>query len=394
MNLQEELLNKLKEDETEIIRIRRHLHEYPEISFHEKETATYIKKYYQQLGCPIHDCGDGYGFYIDIDSNTAGPHLALRADFDALAVQENNNLSFKSKHPGVMHACGHDGHTAYLMVLAKNLWQIKDKLRGKIRIIHQPAEEISPGGAISMLKDGVLDGIDQIIGLHLMSSMPTSMIGIHKGETQTGRASFEIKLTGKGGHASMPHLSNDAIVAGAYLVTMLQTIVSRRINPFDTASVTIGSFEGVGSFNAIKENVTLKGDVRIMKESTRKLVKSQIFQLVNGLQTSFNIKASINYDDNYPVLINNELLANEAITALTKAKLPEVSTVMDPGPQDPSEDFSYFSQNIPGLFFYVGCMAADQTNHPHHSPDFYVNENSLLIAAKAAAIITLHTLFK
>ncbi|WP_367376069.1 amidohydrolase [Lentilactobacillus kefiri] len=391
MDLINELMQHLQKDEPEMIKIRRHLHEHPEVSFHEKETSKYIKNYYQDMDCQVRDCGDGYGILVDIDSGKPGPKLALRADFDALAIQEDNDLPFKSQNPGVMHACGHDGHTAYMMVLAKNLINMKDQLKGSIRIIHQPAEEVSPGGAKSMIQDGALDDVDNVVGIHVMSSMPTGAIGYHYGESQTGRSDFTVKFTGKGGHASMPHLSNDAIVAGSYFVTTLQTVVSRRLNPFDTGSVTIGSFDGAGSFNAIKESVTLKGDVRVMKESTRKKIREQIEQIVHGIEVTFGVTADLDYDDNYPVLYNDPSFSKQVINTLKEANIPEIT---DFGAQDPSEDFAYFAQKKPSIFFYVGCMTADGKNHPHHSPDFMMNEKCLLIAAKAAGTVTLKYLLK
>lgn len=394
MTVQSELMQRLNDSVADIINIRRHLHEHPEVSFQEKETARYIKNFYHQNGIETKNFGSGYGLVVDIDSGHPGKTLALRADFDALAIQEDNDLPFKSKNPGVMHACGHDGHTAYMMSLAKNLFEMKNKLRGKIRIIHQPAEEVSPGGAKSMIESGVLEGIDNVIGAHVMTSMPTGSIGYHTAETQTGRANFTITFTGKGGHASMPHLSKDAIVAGSYFVTALQTVVSRNIDPFDTASVTIGSFDGAGSYNAIKESVVLKGDVRIMKESTRKVVRTRIEKIVNGICEMFDVKADIDYDDNYPVLYNDPKITEKAMSAVSHADIPEITEVFDCGPQDPSEDFAYFANDRPSCFFYVGCQTPDGANHPHHSPDFMMNEDCLLIAAKAMGTVTLNYLEK
>lgn len=382
MSLLATLLQALEDDEQEMIAIRRHLHAHPEVSFHEKQTAAYIKAYYTALDMSVVPCGDGYGMYVDIEGGQPGPKLALRADFDALAIQEDNELPFKSQNPGVMHACGHDAHTAYLLVLAKELNKIKTQLSGSIRIIHQPAEEVSPGGAKGMIAAGVLAGVTNVIGVHVMSSMPTGLIGYHTGATQTGRANFTDTIIGKGGHASMPHLSNDAIVAGSYLVTALQTIVSRRIDPFDTASVTIGSFDGVGSFNAIKQAVVLKGDVRVMKESTRQTIHQQIVTMNHGLEAMFGVQTKLDYDDNYPVLINDATLTNQAMTAIKAAKIPQITAIKDTGVQDPSEDFAYFAQKVPSSFFYIGCQLPDGSNHPHHSPDFMLDEDAILIALR------------
>ncbi|WP_125761660.1 amidohydrolase [Companilactobacillus hulinensis] len=382
-------MEKLDDSRDEIIQIREYLHAHPEVSFKEKNTSAYIKKFYQNLDCTVRDCGDGHGIIVDIDSGNPGPKLALRADFDALAVQEDNDLPFKSQNSGVMHACGHDGHTAYLMVVARSLIELKDQLHGSIRIIHQPAEEVAPGGAKSMIEDGALDSVNNVVGVHVMTSMENGTIGYHAGETQTGRSNFTIKFTGKGGHASMPQISNDAIVAGSYFVTALQTVVSRRIDPFDTASVTIGSFDGVGSFNAIKESVTLKGDVRVMKEATRQKVRQQIETIAHGIESMFGVKAEIDYDDNYPVLVNDEALTKQVVKSIKAANIPEVTKVFDCGVQQPSEDFSYFAQKLPSTFFYVGCMTDDHANHPHHSPDFMMNEKCLIIAAKAVGSFVL-----
>lgn len=392
MDLQATLMKRLKDAEPEMIAIRRHLHQYPEISFHEKNTSAYIRKFYQDLDCEVKACGEGYGLIIDIDSDQPGPKIALRADFDALAIQENSQLPFKSKNPGVMHACGHDAHTAYLMVLARELIALKKYWHGTLRILHQPAEEVAPGGALSMIQDGCLQDVDQVIGLHVMSSIKTGTIGYHAGPTQTGRSNFTLTLTGTAGHASMPQLANDAIVAASYFVTQLQTIVSRRLNPFDTGSVTIGSFNGAGSYNAIQGAVTLKGDVRVMQEATRKLIRQQIIQLVKGLEVTFGVKAKLDYDDNYPVLVNNPDLTAKVVTALKDAQLGTVQQIVDCGPQDPSEDFAYYAQKVPGCFFYIGCMANDGKNHPHHSPDFYLNEDAILIAAQAAGSVVTHFL--
>lgn len=389
MTLTEQLMQTLAADESEMLAIRRHLHAHPEISFHEKQTAAYIKQYYAALNVPVTPCGEGYGMYVDIQGGQPGPTLALRADFDALAIQEDNDLSFKSQNPGVMHACGHDAHTAYLLVLAKELIKIKAKLAGTIRIIHQPAEEVSPGGAKGMVAAGVLEGVDNVLGVHVMSSMPTGLIGYHTGATQTGRANFTDTIIGKGGHASMPHLSNDAIVAGSYLVTALQTIVSRRVDPFDTASVTIGSFDGAGSFNAIKQDVVLKGDVRMMKETTRKTIRQQIVTMNQGLETMFGVKTKLDYDDNYPVLMNDATLTENAMAAIKAANIPEIKAIKDTGVQDPSEDFAYFAQKVPSSFFYIGCQLPDGSNHPHHSPDFMMDEDAILIAAKAVGAAAL-----
>ena len=384
------LMHLLDEHQEEIIQIRRYLHEHPEVSFHEKNTALFIKNFYHDLDCQVRDCGTGYGIIVDINPNKPGKKIAWRADFDGLTIQEDNNLPFKSQNPGVMHACGHDGHTAYLLVLAKCLIQLKDEIPGSIRIIHQPAEEVAPGGALSMIEDGALDQVNDVFGIHVMSTMPTGTVQLHSGPTQTGRSNFDLVFTGKGGHASMLQLSNDAIVAGSYFVTQLQTIVSRRLNPFDVGSVTIGSFDGAGSYNAIQGQVKLKGDVRVMNEQTRKLIRHEIERLIQGIDTGYGVESELNYDDNYPILINNPELTQKTEQWLKDSKIPEISAVKDSGTVNASEDFAYFAQQKPACFFYVGCQPEDGGIYPHHSPKFRLNENSLIICAKAAASVISH----
>ncbi|WEV43955.1 amidohydrolase [Lactobacillus sp. ESL0684] len=394
MTIEQELMQRLERDEDKMIAIRRHLHEHPELSNEERETHDYIKRFYQGMACTVKDCGTGYGITVDIDSGKPGPKLGLRADFDGLAIDEDNDLSFKSQNRGVMHACGHDAHTAYLMVLAKNLIELKDKLRGSIRIIHQPAEEKAPSGAQKMIAGGVLDNVDHVIGLHVMSTMPLGTVAYHLGESQTGRSNFTVKFIGKGGHGSMPQLSNDAIVAGSYFVMAVQTIVSRRVEPNAHASVTIGSFDGAGTSNAIKESVTLKGDIRIMQESTRTVIEQQLEQLIKGTEAMFGVKAEYEIVKDVPVLYNDPDFTKQIVKSLKAevANVPEITEVSDLGAQDPSEDFSYYALQKSCSFLYIGCDVDDGQTHPHHSPNFMLDERSLLIAAKTAGLATVHYL--
>lgn len=390
-NFENQLMSLLDQYKDEIIEIRRYLHEHPELSFHEKNTSKFIKNYYKNLNCEVHDCGDGYGVIVDINSNKPGKKLAWRADFDALPITENNDLPFKSKYPGIMHACGHDGHTAYLLVLGKCLIQLQNQINGSIRLIFQPAEELSPGGAISMIKDGCLNNVDDIFGIHVMSTFPTGSVQFHFGATQTGRANFDLTITGKGGHAAMPNLSNDAIVAGSNFVNAVQTIVSRRIDPFHEASVTISSFDGASkAYNAIQGQVKMKGDVRIMNEDDRSLIRNNIKQILHGTDVMFGTKSDLDYDDNYPVLVNNPTLTQEAKEWITESEIPEITEIRDSGPITPSEDFAYYSEKVPACFYYVGCQPYDGSIHPHHSPKFLMNEDCLIICAKSAACIISH----
>lgn len=356
----DELFREIDENKDLMVKIRRHLHMYPEVSFREVNTAKYISDFYASLDCEVKTNVGGNGVLVVIDTGNVGPSIGLRADFDALPIQEETDLEYSSRVSGVMHACGHDAHTAYLMVLAKILIKHKKELKGKIYIIHQHAEEMTPGGAIGMIKTGLLDNIDNFFGIHVMSEFELGKVYYHKGETQQGRSKFTIKLIGKGGHGSSPHSANDAIVAGSYLVMALQTIVSRRLSPFENGVVTIGSFDGKGTFNIIKESVTITGDVRAMSDKTMKKIEEQIYSIANGVAQTYQMKVDVDFKLDYPILYNDSDMTDLVVSAVKSSGLP----VEDCGALPPSEDFSHYARLKPSCFFYVGAKKKE-LNHIH-----------------------------
>lgn len=374
----EKLVKELEKDKEKMIKIRRYLHENPEISFKETKTAEYISKYYENKGVEVKTHVGGNGIVVIIDSGKPGKTMGLRADFDALPIKEETGLAFSSKNIGVMHACGHDAHTAYLMVLADILIKYKKELKGKIYIIHQHAEEMTPGGAIGMIKSGDLDEVDNFFGIHVMTDMPLGKVYYHSGETQQGRSKFNVKLIGKGGHGSMPHTANDAIVAGANLVMALQTIVSRRLSPFENGVVTVGSFDGAGTFNIIKDKIEITGDVRAMSENTMKKIEEQINIISQGIAKTYSMDIEYNFLIDYPILNNDKKMTQLVVKAVKKVGLE----AEDCGPQSPSEDFAHYAKVKPSCFFYVGAKK-DNNNYPHHNSKFDINEESLLVASKA-----------
>lgn len=374
----EKLVKELEKDKEKMIKIRRYLHENPEISFKETKTAEYISKYYENKGVEVKTYVGGNGIVVIIDSGKPGKTMGLRADFDALPIKEETGLAFSSKNIGVMHACGHDAHTAYLMVLADILIKYKKELKGKIYIIHQHAEEMTPGGAIGMIKSGNLDEVDNFFGIHVMTDMPLGKVYYHSGETQQGRSKFNVKLIGKGGHGSMPHTANDAIVAGANLILALQTIVSRRLSPFENGVVTVGSFDGAGTFNIIKDKIEITGDVRAMSENTMKKIEEQINIISQGIAKTYSMDIEYNFLIDYPILNNDKKMTQLVVKAVKKVGLE----AEDCGPQSPSEDFAHYAKIKPSCFFYVGAKK-DNNNYPHHNSKFDINEESLLVASKA-----------
>lgn len=391
--MREKLMNMLEEREDEMIQIRRQLHEYPELSFQEEQTAKYIADFYKDKDVDIQtNVGNGYGIIVTIKGSKPGKTIGLRADFDALPIVEEAEVPFKSKNEGVMHACGHDGHTAYLLVLADCLIQLKSELSGVIKIIHQHAEEVPPGGAKSIVESGVLDDLDEVYGIHLLPMGAAGLVGYHAGYSFTGRAYMKLTIQGKGGHGSSPHLANDAIVAGAHFVTAVQTVISRRLNPFDVGVITIGSFDGKGSFNVIKDSVELEGDIRYMSAETKETIEKELKRLARGIEEEFGVKCELTYTPDYPPLYNNPELTAKVADALRNANDPHIKEVKEFPPLAPSEDFAYYAEKFPGCFFYIGC-APKGVEHPYfnHHPKFDIDESALLVAAKAVGYVVCST---
>ncbi|EAF3530417.1 amidohydrolase [Listeria monocytogenes] len=385
------LMNMLQERKDEITQIRRHLHEHPELSFHEAETAKFIQDFYKGKDVEVAtEVGNGHAVVVTIKGGKSGKTIALRADFDALPIEEQTELPFKSKKPGVMHACGHDGHTAYLLVLADCLIQLKENIPGTIKIVHQHAEETPPGGAKSVVESGILDDVDQIFGIHVFPFGESGQVYYHSGFAMAGRTYFKLKIQGVGGHGSSPHMANDAIVAGAYFVTAIQTVVSRRLNPFDTGVITIGSFDGKGSFNVIKDAVELEGDVRYMNTENRDKMDAEIHRIVAGMEAMFGVTVELTYTNDYPPLYNDPAVTEQVVASLQKGVGEYLTGISEYDMLSGSEDFAYYLQKIPGVFFYIGAKPKNTSNaYFNHHPKFDIDEDALLVAAKSVADVVL-----
>ena len=383
------LVEKLREKEDRMIEIRRHLHQHPELSFHEEETPKYIADFYKDKDCKLETNVGPNGVKVTIDSGKPGKTLAIRADFDALPIKEETGLSFASKNDGVMHACGHDAHTAYMLILAETLIEMKDQFSGKVIVIHQPAEEMPPGGAQGMIKDGVLDGVDHVLGVHVMSTMEAGKIFYKPEFVQTGRAYFKLTVHGRGGHGSSPHMANDAIVAGSNFVTTAQTVVSRRLSPFETGVVTIGSFDGKGQFNVIKDTIEIEGDVRALTDDTKDTIQKELTHLVEGLEASFGVKCDFEFNKDYPALYNNPEFTSYVAETIKNAEGTDIQGVEECEAQPPSEDFAFYAVELPSTFIYSGASPEDGEVYPHHHPKFNISESSMLVAAEAVGTVVL-----
>lgn len=384
----EQLFNRLATYADEMVEIRRHLHQNPELSFEEVETPAYIAAYHKKLGLDVRTNVGGRGVVATLRGGKPGKTVALRADFDALPIQEENDLPYKSKMPGVMHACGHDGHTATLLVLAKVLAELKEELEGNVVFIHQHAEELAPGGALPMIEDGCLDGVDVIYGTHLWATMPKGTIGYRTGPVMAAADSFTIKVQGKGGHGAQPHKTKDSIVIGAQLVSNLQQIVSRRVNPLDAAVVSVGAFEAKNAFNVIADTAKLTGTVRTFKEDVRAAIEQEIDRIAKGTCLASDASYEYVYRRGYPPVVNHKE-DTEFVVDVAK-NVPGVQQLEEIEPQMGGEDYSYYLERVPGTFFFTGAEDATwKETYPHHHPKFKINEDALLIAANLLGAATL-----
>ncbi|AWI36117.1 aminoacylase [Bacillus safensis FO-36b] len=382
--LQKSINERLDEHYEEMVEIRRHLHMNPELSFQEEETAAFIASYYDTLQIPTRTKVGGHGVLAFIEGASPGPTIALRADFDALPIHDEKDVPYKSTKPGVMHACGHDGHTATLLVLAKVLHTHRDQLKGKIVLIHQHAEEYAPGGAKPMIEDGCLDGVDVIFGTHLWSSEPCGTILYKSGNFMAAADRFSIQVQGKGGHGAQPHLTKDAVLIGSQIVANLQQVVARKVNPIDSAVVSVGGFVAENAFNVIADSAVLTGTARSFEESARHIIEREIEQVVKGVCQMHDAAYTYEYVRGYPA-VKNHPKPTEYIAGIAN-QTEGVTEVKEAETQMGGEDFAYYLQHVPGTFFYTGAMPENsQDVYPHHHPKFDINEKAMPIAAMVLA---------
>lgn len=372
----------------EMVEVRRHLHQNPELSFNEFETAEYIAKFHEKLGHEVKRNVGGNGVVAYLKGRQKGPTVALRADFDALPIQEETNLHFASQNEGIMHACGHDGHTAILLGLAKALNKLKDNLKGEVVFIHQHAEEIPPGGAKSMIEDGCLDGVDVIFGTHLQSQTPLYEINYATNELQASSDQFNITVKGKGGHGAMPENTKDSILIASQVVVNIQQIISRWINTFKPTVISVCSFDARGPYNIIQDSADLIGTVRCLDEETRDFVESEIERVVQKTCELSNAAYEYTYTRGYPVLVNDS--DSSEFIAKTANEIDEVDNVKEITPIMGGEDYAYYVQKVKGCYFFTGAKSPeDEDAYPHHHPKFNFDERALLVGAKVLGKATL-----
>ncbi|KQB35596.1 M20 metallopeptidase family protein [Acidiplasma aeolicum] len=365
------------EVEDYIISMRRYFHEYPELSFKEYKTADKIEEELKKMGLSPKRITET-GIICDIRGN-GSKTVAIRADMDALPVQEENNIDYKSKNPGVMHACGHDTHMAMLLGVAK-MFTEQNNIPGTIRLIFQPAEENPPGGAVEMIKNGALDGVDYIIGQHIWGNKDMRKAYIYYHEMMANADRFVIKLTGKGGHGSAPQDAIDVIYISGHLIEMIHNIVSREIDPQEAAVITIGTINAGFRFNVIASHAELTGTVRTFNNDTQAKIERRIKEILEGLKLTYRIDYEYDYIKGYPVLINNEEVSR--IIEKNAAEVLGQENIVHPKPDMGGEDFAYYLQKVPGAYYFLGGGNREKGIYsPNHSPTFNVDERSLKYGA-------------
>lgn len=364
--------------DNQVIEWRRHIHQNPELSFKETNTADYVEQILKKLGNIEVSRPTPTSVIGILKGGKPGKTVAFRADMDALPVQEETGLSFASTVKGVSHACGHDAHTAMLLGTATTLSKMQKQIPGTVYFIFQHAEELYPGGAQEIIKSGALKGIDAFFGVHVVSYLPAGIIGIlPSGAASTNSDGFNLMIQGKGSHGSMPNLGVDPIVVGAEIVTNLQTIISRNVTPGEMAVITIGRFQSGKANNVIPETADLGATVRTTTDETRKLVADRIKTMVNDICHAYGAKADLDYIFSYSAIQNSkelcELARKAAIQAIGKDKVVDVPRMTA------SEDFSYYKEVAPTCFIVLGVGDGPA----NHSPKFNLDEKALSNGVKA-----------
>jgi amidohydrolase len=362
-----------------LVELRRHFHQFPELAYQEEKTAAKICEVLSSLNVPFQSGVGKTGIVAKLTAANPGPIIAFRADMDALKIEEVNDVPYKSRHPGLMHACGHDGHITIGLGIIRNLigqgWRETGK--GEIVFIFQPAEE-GGAGAKAMIDSGVFDSIsvDAIFAGHFHPEYPAGDVSIAHGTSNAAADSFRITLKGKGGHGAHPYQCKDVILIAAYLITQMQALVSREISALDSVVITIGKFHAGTASNIIPEEAVLDGTIRTLKEEIRQQTFRRIRELLNGLELAYGIFADLHIFDGYPVLNNHLELAKHA-EACAKAVLGQ-SHVHSERPRMGAEDFAYFCQRWRGMMMGIGCHDPEKGfQHGLHSPHFDLDERAL-----------------
>jgi len=361
----------------DLVRVRRRLHEKPELSLVEHETAAFVAAELGPLGFDEIRTGIGKtGVLATLRGGKPGPVTLLRADMDALPIQELVEAEYRSRVAGVMHACGHDGHVAILLAAARTLAEHRAGVPGTLVFCFQPGEEGYAGNRL-MIEDGALENphVDRTFALHLFSGLDVGKIGVRDGAFFASADEFDLTIRGKGGHGAMPHLAVDPVVGGAYFVTLLQTIVSREIAPKDPAVFTVGKFEAGTTFNVIPDEAKMKGTVRSFDADVRKSMPERMERILAGLAHAMRFEYELKYHWSYPPTVNDKPM-NDVVREVGRATLG-AGNVVEHDIVMWAEDMSFMQEQRPGAYFIVGARGGESTSFPHHNARFDIDERAL-----------------
>lgn len=358
--------------EQKLIAIRRHLHQHPELSHEEFETTNSIRGWLQEAGIRIADFSLKTGLVAEVGGIHGGPIIALRADIDALPIQEETGLPYASKVAGIMHACGHDFHTTSVLGAAYLLKQREQELKGTVRFIFQPAEEKAQGAAI-VIKSGALTDVRAIFGMHNKPDLPVGTVGIKPGPLMAAADGFVIEVEGVGTHAAVPEAGLDPIVTAAHIVTAIQSIVSRNVSSLQSAVISVTKIHSGTAWNVIADKATLDGTIRTFEEPVRERVLARFNQVVEGVAAAYGTKATVRYIQGPPSVYNDGELAEWAKETAERTGL----TVVTPTPSPAGEDFAFYQKSVPGFFFFLGTSGT----HEWHHPAFDLDERALPISS-------------
>ncbi len=370
------LAEQARELQEKIVAWRRDLHRHPELGFEEVRTAGIVADELERLGLVVRRGVGKTGVVADVEPPGATGRILLRADMDALPVQEDSGEPFASETPGKAHLCGHDSHTAMLLGTAHLLARHRDELSCSVRLMFQPSEEKGPGGAAAMIEDGVLKGVDRALAIHVFSAHESGKWGVRAGPVMAAADALSIRITGRGGHAATPELCADPVVAAAHAVTALQTVMSRRIRPHDAGVLSLCTIHGGDAFNVIPETVEITGTLRQHSESVRRRIKDLAREILDGVAASHGVQIDLDFGVGYPATTNDEETiadCRQAVEALFGAE-----QIKDLDKKFGSEDFSHVLEQVPGAMVYLGVgNAAKGITAPHHSPRFRIDEDVL-----------------
>lgn len=379
----EGVVQRVQDLASELVECRRDFHRWPELSFREVHTAARIASELQAMGLEV-QTGIARTGVVGLlrGGRPGGKTLLVRADIDALPLEELNDVPYRSRNPGVMHACGHDAHMAMLLTAIRVLVEHRDELAGNLKFVFQPAEE-GPGGADLMIEEGVMENprVDAAIGFHIWNELPVGVIGVRPGPLMASSDEFEIVIEGEGTHAADPHLGIDAVVVAAHVLTALQSIVSRQVSPLDSAVLSVGKIVSGSGHNIVAQTAHMSGTVRTFSEALRASMPGRIEQLISGVAAAFGATARLEYRYQYPVLDNAPematLIRRSAERVIGHEKVVTAAATMG------AEDMAYFLREVPGCYFLIGSANPDKgCDKPHHHPEFDIDEDAMPVGVQ------------